>query len=39
LPDARGTLRGDAGDWLVQYAPDDVAVVAQAIFATTYALL
>jgi hypothetical protein len=39
LSGARGTLRGKAGDWLVQYAPDDLAVVAQAIFATTYELL
>jgi hypothetical protein len=39
LSDGRGTLRGSAGDWLVQYAPDDVAVVANAIFAATYELL
>jgi hypothetical protein len=39
LSDARGTLHGDAGDWLVQYAPGDLAVVAGAIFAATYELL
>jgi hypothetical protein len=38
LSAGRGTLRGNAGDWLVQYAPDDVAVVADAIFAATYEL-
>jgi hypothetical protein len=35
----RGTLRGGAGDWLVQYAPGDVAVVDDAIFRETYELL
>lgn len=39
LSAGRGTLRGNAGDWLVQYAPDDVAVVARAIFTATYDLL
>ena len=39
LSQARGTLRGDAGDWLVQYAPGDLAVVDGAIFAQTYELL
>lgn len=39
LSAGRGTLRGVAGDWLVQYAPDDVAVVAQELFAATYELL
>ena len=39
LSDARGTLHGGAGDWLVQYAPGDLAVVAGAIFAATYELL
>ena len=39
LPDGRGTLRGRRGDWLVQYAPGDCAVVAQGIFAATYDLL
>jgi hypothetical protein len=39
LSGGRGTLRGEAGDWLVQYAPGDVAVVDAAIFAATYELL
>jgi len=39
LPDGRGTLAGDAGDWLVQYAPGDQAVVAASIFAATYELV
>jgi hypothetical protein len=39
LSDARGTLRGGAGDWIVQYAPGDWAVVAGPIFAATYELL
>ena len=39
LSDGCGTLRGSRGDWLVQYAPGDCAVVAQAIFAATYELL
>src|SRR6202790_2206077 len=29
-------LRGNAGDWLVQYAPGDHGVVAQARFASVY---
>jgi len=39
LSDDRGTLRGEAGDWLVQYAPGDLAVVDGAIFGQTYELL
>jgi hypothetical protein len=39
LPGNRGTLAGDAGDWLVQYAPGDLAVVGSEIFAQTYELL
>lgn len=39
LPAGRGTLSGDAGDWLVQYAPGDQAVVAASIFAATYELV
>ena len=39
LSDARGTLRGGPGDWLVQYAPGDLAVVSGAIFAATYELV
>jgi len=32
----RGILHGNAGDWLLQYAPGDLAVVAARVFATTY---
>jgi hypothetical protein len=39
LSDGRGTLSGGAGDWLVEYAPGDLAVVDGAIFASTYELL
>jgi hypothetical protein len=39
LSDGRGTLSGAAGDWLVEYAPGDLAVVDGAIFATTYELV
>ena len=35
----RGVLRGQAGDWLVQYAPGDQGVVGAAVFAQTYELL
>jgi PGDYG protein len=35
----RGTLRGRAGDWLVQYAPSDFSVVGAQVFAQTYELL
>jgi len=35
----RGTLHGEPGDWLVQYAPGDQSVVAAAIFAESYELL
>jgi len=35
----RGTLHGEPGDWLVQYAPGDHSVVAAAIFAESYELL
>lgn len=35
----RGTLRGQAGDWLVQYAPSDFSVVSARAFAQTYELL
>jgi hypothetical protein len=35
----RGTLRGRAGDWLVQYAPSDLSVVSADVFAQTYELL
>lgn len=39
LPGGRGRLEGHAGDWLVQYEPGDLAVVAAAIFRETYELL
>lgn len=39
LSDARGSLSGKAGDWLVEYAPGDRAIVAADIFALTYELL
>ena len=32
----RGTLRGQPGDWLVQYAPSDFSVVSARVFAQTY---
>ena len=35
----RGTLRGQPGDWLVQYAPADFSVVSARVFAQTYELL
>ena len=35
----RGSLRGEPGDWLVQYAPADFSVVSARIFAQTYELL
>ena len=35
----RGTLRGKPGDWLVQYAPDDLSVVGGSVFDKTYELL
>ncbi len=39
LSGGRGGLSGAAGDWLVQYAPGDQAVVAGPIFTATYELL
>lgn len=38
LDGARGSLHGDAGDWLVQYAGGDLAVVDAPIFDATYDL-
>jgi len=35
----RGLLSGQAGDWLVQYGPEDYGVVGASIFAATYAML
>jgi hypothetical protein len=35
----RGNLRGQPGDWLVQYAPSDFSVVSAGVFAQTYELL
>jgi len=39
LDQRRGVLRGEAGDWLVQYALGDQGVVAATVFAQTYELL
>ena len=39
LDAGRGTLRGAAGDWLVQYAPGDFSVVGASVFAKTYELM
>ena len=39
LDQGRGVLRGEAGDWLVQYAPGHQSVVAAAVFAQAYELL
>jgi len=39
LGDGRGTLRGSAGDWLLEYAPGDRSVVSATAFARTYELL
>lgn len=36
LPSERGILSGEAGDWLVQHAPGDQAIVNGAIFDDTY---
>jgi hypothetical protein len=36
LSDGRGVLKGQPGDWLVEYAPGDRSVVGAAIFAKTY---
>lgn len=35
----RDMLQGRAGDWLVQYGPDDFGIVAADIFSRTYELL
>ena len=35
----RGTLRGQAGDWLIQYGPSDLGVVSAHVFSQTYELL
>jgi hypothetical protein len=35
----RGNLRGQPGDWLVQYTPSDFSVVSAGMFAQTYELL
>ena len=39
LSGGRGALAGAAGDWLVQYAAGDCAVVAAQVFAATYELV
>lgn len=36
LPEQRGRLHGRAGDFLVQYAPGDWAIVAGGVFERTY---
>lgn len=36
LPEGRGRLHGRAGDFLVQYAPGDWAIVAGGVFERTY---
>lgn len=36
LPEGRGRLRGREGDFLVQYAPGDWAIVAGGVFERTY---
>ena len=35
----RGILRGQPGDWLVQYTPSDFSVVSAGVFARAYELL
>jgi hypothetical protein len=35
----RGTVQGNAGDWLLQYAGGDLSVVSASVFAKTYELL
>jgi hypothetical protein len=35
----RGTLRGQRGDWLVQYEQSDFSVISAGVFARTYELL
>lgn len=39
LSDNRGVLRGQAGDWLVEYDPGDRAIIADAIFRQTYRIV
>lgn len=39
LRDGRSRLRGEPGDWLVDYGDGTLGIVAQAIFAGTYDLL
>lgn len=36
LSNGRGTLTGNAGDWLVEYAPGDCSIVKEGIFYDTY---
>ncbi|MGB0713069.1 MAG: PGDYG domain-containing protein [Gammaproteobacteria bacterium] len=33
---ARGVLRGEPGDWLLQYAPGDLGIVRSDIFSASY---
>jgi hypothetical protein len=39
LADGESLLRGQAGDWLVDYGDGSLGVVAQGIFATTYEVI
>jgi hypothetical protein len=39
LRDGRGVLYGKAGDWLVQYAPGDLAIVSASVFNATYEIV
>ena len=36
LAEGRGSLRGERGDWLIQYAPREYGIVGQEIFETTF---
>lgn len=36
LSDDKGTLRGESGDWLLQYSPGEYGVVGRDIFEATY---
>lgn len=39
LADGESRLRGQSGDWLVDYGDGSLGIVTQAIFATTYEIL
>jgi hypothetical protein len=36
LQKGRGTLRGERGDWLMQYSPGEFGIIGQEIFETTF---